>query len=56
MNLRCMLFALILGVISGSAVVRAQAGPGDCPNDSKLYSMVGQPQCLATDLAHGGVW
>ena len=38
MNLRCMLFALILGVISGSAVVRAQSGPGDCPNDSKLLN------------------
>jgi len=39
MNLRCMLFAVILGITIGTVAVRAQSSePGDCPNDSKLLN------------------
>jgi hypothetical protein len=39
MNLRCMVCALIAGVMLTSVAVRAQSGePGVCPQDSKLLN------------------
>ena len=39
MSLRCMVCALVVGVMLASVAVRAQSGePGRCPNDSKLLN------------------
>ena len=53
MNLRRMLFALILGVMIGSVAVQAQSEPGDCANDSKLLN--GGPTAVFGD-GDGTFW